>query len=169
MDAYVLDLKAIYLNHADPEWYQYLTGMMCHADFKHLTGNMFFIFFFGRFIEEELKAPMFVSLYLVSGILVNILNVIFMQHNGYSVGASGVVFAFFTISLLLKPRSDWRSWVEIIVLGPFVISHILNELNSLGMPTGDIGHGAHIIGAVLGIALFYGSREWARWRQSLKT
>ncbi len=97
IDHYLVSLSSLYLNHANVVWYTVLTSAFCHADFTHLTGNMFFIYFFGLIIEEQVGQKKFILLYILSAILVNIVSLLFMQSNALSVGASGVVFAFFSI------------------------------------------------------------------------
>lgn len=151
-----LPLEIFYLNHDDWFVHQFLTAAFCHANFAHLSGNMFFIYFFGRLVEEELGHAKFTIVYLSTIIVVNILNQWLMTYNGFSLGASGAVFGLFSISILmrLKVKTDWRGWIEIVVLAPFVISYVLAEVSLVGV-NDNIGHFAHISGAVVGAVLYY--------------
>jgi membrane associated rhomboid family serine protease len=47
---HVLHLKGIqglYLNHARPQWWQWITHAFCHANFQHLSMNLFNLCVFG--------------------------------------------------------------------------------------------------------------------------
>src|SRR5262245_26117997 len=46
-------MKGFYLLLDGPAWYQYFTSMFCHGSWMHLSGNMFFLYLFGKIIEEE--------------------------------------------------------------------------------------------------------------------
>ncbi|WP_439566343.1 rhomboid family intramembrane serine protease, partial [Gloeocapsopsis crepidinum] len=41
-------IQHLYLNHASPAWYQFFTSMFCHANWAHISGNLFFLYIFGR-------------------------------------------------------------------------------------------------------------------------
>lgn len=153
IDHYLFSLKFLYLNHSNTVWFTILTSAFCHASFAHLTGNMFFIYFFGLLIETELGIKRFVLIYLSSAILVNLTSLLFMPTGTLSVGASGIVFAFFSISIMMKIAWDWKAWIEVLVLVPFVFSYLFTEINSLGK-NDNIGHFAHLSGFVFGFVLF---------------
>lgn len=154
IDTYLIDLSFLYLDHKNQEFYQFFTSAFFHGSFTHLTGNMFFIYFFGKMIEEELKAENLLFLYCASIISVNVINYFVSTNIDYSIGASGVVFSLFTVSIYMKINKAWRSWVEILVLAPFVISYIFTEINSMGL-NDSIGHIAHLSGAVIGVFLYW--------------
>lgn len=158
IDTYVYSLSFLYLNHGNTSWYTVVTSAFCHANFTHLSGNMFFIYFFGRLIEDNLNEQKFLFLYLGSAILVNLLSLLVMPSSTVSLGASGVVFAFFSISIMMKLVWDWKAWVEIAVLLPFVLSHLFNELNSLGA-NDSVGHFAHLSGMAFGVLLYLGLKR----------
>jgi membrane associated rhomboid family serine protease len=122
---------------------------------------MFFIYFFGLLVETELGIKRFVLLYLLSAILVNLTSLLFMPVGTLSVGASGVVFAFFSISIMMKMTWDWKAWVEILVLVPFVLSYLFTEINSIGN-NDNIGHFAHLSGFVYGAILYKSIRKLKR-------
>ncbi|KAG9458781.1 hypothetical protein H6P81_003289 [Aristolochia fimbriata] len=46
-------MKALYLYHAYPEWFQFITAAFCHASWNHLSINLFFLYIFGKLVEEE--------------------------------------------------------------------------------------------------------------------
>lgn len=46
-------MKSLYLNHLHPQWWQWVTSIFCHANWAHLSGNIFFLYVFGKIVEEE--------------------------------------------------------------------------------------------------------------------
>lgn len=78
----------------DWRWYTLFTANFLHGDFVHLLGNMLFLWLFGDSIEDALGTVGFLSLYLVGGLLGDLLYV----HNNVgaeipSIGASGCIAA----------------------------------------------------------------------------
>lgn len=146
---FILPMNQFYLNHSDPELYQFISSIFLHANFSHISGNMFFAFFFGKLIEEKIGVNKFYLLFIFTGIVTNVIEYFLSNGNIYSMGASGAVFGLFSVSLLLNKRKEFKDWIEILVLGPFVISYMLSELNSLGL-NDSVSHSAHLIGAIIG-------------------
>lgn len=46
-------IDSFYLNHDDIIWYQLITSIFCHANWQHLSSNLFFLYLFGKLVEEE--------------------------------------------------------------------------------------------------------------------
>lgn len=44
--------QSLYLNHAKPAWWQWVTHAVCHGSYGHLSGNLFNLYVFGRLVEE---------------------------------------------------------------------------------------------------------------------
>lgn len=57
----------LYLNHQAPQWWQFLTCTFCHASWQHLSSNIFFLYIFGKAVEEEEGAFGVWFSYLVTG------------------------------------------------------------------------------------------------------
>ncbi|CAN6456457.1 unnamed protein product [Victoria cruziana] len=121
---YVLDhwfqvnnVKSLYLNHAWPQWYQFITATFCHADWNHLSSNLFFLYIFGKLIEEDEGSFALWISYLVTGAGANLVSWLVLPRNAVSIGASGAVFGLFAISVLVKMRLDWRKILEVLILG----------------------------------------------------
>jgi membrane associated rhomboid family serine protease len=47
------NLVFLYLDHSNPQWYQLITSLFCHVGWEHLSGNLFFLYIFGKLIEEQ--------------------------------------------------------------------------------------------------------------------
>ncbi len=146
-------IRNLYLNFSSPAWYQFFTAMFCHANWAHLSGNLFFLYIFGKLVEEEEGVIGIVSSYLICGLGASVMSFLFHGSSaGYSLGASGAVFGLFVVSVLIKLSWHWRRVLEVLILGQFVIERILFEFRQTGMSDG-VDHVAHIGGALVGVAL----------------
>ncbi len=152
-------IQTFYLDHDNVVWYQLVTSIFCHANWQHLSGNLFFLYIFGKLIEEEEGAIALIISYLVCGLGANIMSLIFQPSYVVSLGASGAVFGLFTVSVLLKLGWHWRRLLEVIILGQFVIQRLLFELQNLDRVDG-INRIAHLGGALAGVTLILGLKHW---------
>lgn len=157
---YVLDhilglgfMKRLYLPLDGASFYQYVTAAFCHGGWQHLSGNLFFLYLFGKIVEEEEGTFGLIVTYLVTGIGGNVLSEMF-ESGGYGLGASGAVFGLFVVAVLIKLKWSVRSIVEAVILGQFVVVQLVAEAKSIGNSDG-IGHLAHVGGALSGAALVY--------------
>ncbi|WP_071518473.1 rhomboid family intramembrane serine protease [Geitlerinema sp. PCC 9228] len=144
-------MRNLYLNHARPQWYQFVTSMFCHANWAHISGNLFFLYIFGKLVEEEEGLTGILGSYLICGLGANLVSW-WLQPNIVSLGASGAVFGLFTVSILLKLSWNWRNLLEILILGQFVLQRVLFEIQNLG-EGGQINRVAHLSGALVGVVL----------------
>jgi len=167
---HTLNLKFIdrfYLDHDNVLWYQFITAMFCHANWQHLSSNLFFLYLFGRLVEEEEGAKGLLGSYLICGFGANIMSFLFQPSYIVSLGASGAVFGLFTVSVLLKLGWHWRRLLEVIILGQFVLQQVLFELQNLDRVDG-INRVAHVGGALMGVLLICGVKHWQKRTQPLE-
>ncbi|KAK6927396.1 Peptidase S54, rhomboid domain [Dillenia turbinata] len=120
----VRGIKALYLYHNWPAWYQFVTAAFCHANWNHLSSNMFFLYIFGKLVEEEEGNFALWMSYILTGAGANLVSWLLLPRNAVSVGASGAVFGLFAISVLVKMSWDWRKILEVLILGQFVIEKV---------------------------------------------
>uniref|UniRef100_A0A1D1XK86 Rhomboid-like protease 3 n=1 Tax=Anthurium amnicola TaxID=1678845 RepID=A0A1D1XK86_9ARAE len=153
-------VKAFYLYHSWPVWYQFVTATFCHADWNHLSSNLFFLYIFGKLVEEEEgNLGLWIS-YFVTGVGANLVSWLILPRSAVSMGASGAVFGLFAISVLVKLSWDWRKILEVLILGQFVIDKVMEAAQASTRLTGAFGrelynvnHIAHFSGALIGVAL----------------
>lgn len=150
-----LPLRWLYLNHSNPAWFQFISSMFCHANWAHLSGNMFLLYVFGKIVEEEEGALGVVASYLVTGLGANLLSWLLLPSNVVSLGASGAVFGLFAVSVLIKLSWDWRRIIEVLILGQFVVAQVFSEVQNLDVQDG-VNRVAHLGGAIAGVALIAG-------------
>lgn len=155
-------IKALYLYHSWPAWYQFVTATFCHANWNHLSSNLFFLYIFGKLVEEEEgNFALWIS-YVLTGAGANLVSWLVLPRAAVSVGASGAVFGLFAISVLVKMSWDWRKILEVLILGQFVIDKVMEAAQASTGLTGMLGrssslqsinHIAHLSGALIGVAL----------------
>ncbi|MBD3163491.1 MAG: rhomboid family intramembrane serine protease [Candidatus Eisenbacteria bacterium] len=138
-------------------WHQLLTSGFLHANGAHLFLNMFTLFFFGPPMERALGSLDFLVLYVGSLLAGSFATLAFHKDDpGYrAVGASGaisgVVFGF----VLFRPLA--KIYLFLIPIGIpavlFAIGYLAVSLYGARTRWGNIGHTAHLGGAVGGIVL----------------
>ena len=163
-------MKSLYLNHLHPQWWQWVTSIFCHANWAHLSGNIFFLYVFGKIVEEEEGFFGVWFSYLFTGVGAGLASYLMLPKAvggvmglggaaTVSLGASGAVFGLFAISVLTKLRFDFRKLLEAVILGQFVVERFLSEAKMAaaagGVGAGGVNHVAHLAGALVGVALIW--------------
>ncbi|KAI9106494.1 hypothetical protein K1719_022022 [Acacia pycnantha] len=156
----VRSIKALYLYHNRPAWYQFLTATFCHANWNHLSSNLFFLYIFGKLVEEEEGNFGLWLSYFLTGVGANLVSWLVLPRSAVSIGASGAVFGLFTISVLVKISWDWRKILEVLILGQFVIEKVMEAAQASTALSGtvrggylmqSVNHVAHLSGALVGV------------------
>lgn len=126
-------------------YWQLFTAMFIHASIVHLFGNMLFLLIFGLRGEEMFSLPEFLTIYLVGGLVGNVLSLVFGPLF-VSVGASGAIFAMFGACVIYGRRSVRQS-----ILGALVYAFFLFFIN-----TGEnVNILAHLGGLGFGLIVGY--------------
>jgi membrane associated rhomboid family serine protease len=104
-----------------------ITSAFLHADWSHLLGNMFFLFFFGRKVEDLLGSWKFALFYLVCIFVSGIGSVLgratlpITQGMIPGLGASGAVTGVMAAYLFLYSEQRIRTLTMIIIPIPFTV------------------------------------------------
>jgi membrane associated rhomboid family serine protease len=121
------------LNPSRPTVLTAFTNMFLHGSFGHLAGNMVGLFLMGFVVEMVLGRVLFLTGYLLSGLLGDALYILlFSDQWGYGVGASGAVFGIMGMYLMLFGLRKIRFFYQFlfyfdyvkapaIILAPFFI------------------------------------------------
>ena len=94
------------------QWYRVFSSMFLHADFFHILFNMYFLYIFGRAVEEALGKWRFLALYMVSGAVASIFHTAFSFLGGATayvipaIGASGAISGVLGAYLILFPGTS---------------------------------------------------------------
>ncbi|MCB0497803.1 MAG: rhomboid family intramembrane serine protease [Cyclobacteriaceae bacterium] len=137
------------------EYKRLITSGFLHVNWTHLFFNMFTLYSFGGLLFQLLGPVKFFLIYFVSLIGGNLLSLVINKNDGYytAVGASGAVSGILFSTVAIHP-SIGIGILFIPVSIPGWLFGILFMLYSVyGMQSGNdnIGHEAHIGGAILGL------------------
>lgn len=128
-----------------------------HSDFSHLLFNMLTLYFFADVVLFQLGVAKFLILYFVSLLSGNLLSFYFHkdEYNYSAIGASGAVMGVLYSAILLYPEmSLFLFFVPIpIPAWLFGMAYLLYSIYGMKTRMGNIGHDAHIGGAIGGYLL----------------
>lgn len=145
----------------DKKYYQVITSAFLHANFMHLFFNMFALYTFGSFLEGFFIGNFgsfegslyFFLIYFFSLLFGSILTVIFHYNdpNYVAVGASGAVSGIVFSYIIFFPES--MLYVFFIPMPAYLFAILWIGFSVYGMKSklGNIGHEAHLGGAVGGV------------------
>ena len=139
------------------EMYRLFTHGFIHADFIHLGVNMFTLYFFGKAAEMLIfTKAQYIILYLTAIPAASLVD-LFKQKDNYnyrSLGASGAVSAVLFSTIILDPWFKGVCLYGAICL-PNILFGILYVFYSAYMSKkgkDNVGHNAHLWGAIYGFA-----------------
>lgn len=137
------------------EYYRTITSTFLHLNWMHLIFNMWALYLFGSELLNIIGLDFFVAVYVISLAGSNVLALfIHRNHGDYrAIGASGavsgVIYAYIAnfpdngLGLLFIPIS-FPAWI-------FGVLYILYTIYGLKRKVGNIGHEAHLGGAIAGV------------------
>ncbi len=156
-----LKFNAYDVRHSN-QWYRFFSYGFLHANWMHLLINMFVLFSFGEFVEKRFHAIFhdkymldYILLYM-GGLLISIIPAYGKHKNDVlynSVGASGAVSAVVFSSIILYPLGKISLFfIPIGIPSPlFGILYLIYEFYMSKRAKDNIGHDAHLWGAIFGI------------------
>lgn len=128
------------------QWWRIITACFLHIGFPHLLFNMYFLYRLGPVFERLYGSISFLIIYLLAGIMGNLLSFAFGNMNTVSAGASTSLYGMFglAIGIMLNYRDDamlrnfGASFISIIVIN-IIYSLILPGISIFGHLGGLIG------------------------------
>ncbi len=142
-----------------------LTAIYIHSiNPAHIFFNILIFFLAGYPFERRVGSFIFTLIFLVSGIVANLLYGIFLNLSGiqsYLIGASGAIFGIMGAFIIMYPEDEITMF-----LGPILMPRIKVKYALLAFITfefaltllwvnDNIAHGAHVIGVVTGAIMGY--------------
>ncbi len=128
-----------------------------HADFSHLLFNMLTLYFFAGIVIHQVGVSFFVIIYVVSLLAGNLLAFYFHKDEPHysAIGASGAVMGILYSAILFDPDMGLYLFFIPIAIPAwlFGMAYLLYSIYGMKTRLGNIGHDAHIGGAVGGYAL----------------
>lgn len=129
--------------------WQFLTAIFLHANIVHLFYNLFALFLFGLILEGFIGSKKFLWLFIISGILANMMSFYWYPN---SLGASGAIMA--VIGCLAVLRTGMTVWAFNLPMPMFIAAIVWVSIDLLGIfGLGDpsVGHIAHVSGIFMGV------------------
>lgn len=137
----------------DGQWWRLFTAMFVHFGIIHLALNMWALWDVGRLVERLYGRPRFVVLYLVSGVVGNLLSLAIQGNRAVSGGASGAIFSLYGALLIFLWRErrqvDRREFKWLFGAASVFTLLILG----MGLVVPGIDNAAHVGGLVAGALL----------------
>ena len=146
-----------------------LTSMFIHGGFLHIAGNMWFLWIFGRGIEDILGHGKYLFFYLACGVAAALAHILLNPYSTVpTVGASGAIAGVMGAYLVKFPSARVVTLVVIIfflttvdIPAAFLLLYwfamqFFNGVGSVGYSqasSGDIAWFAHVGGFVAGMGL----------------
>jgi membrane associated rhomboid family serine protease len=136
-------------NHALEKPWQFLTAIFLHGSITHLFYNLFALILFGFILEKTIGSRKFLWLFIISGVLANLIS---FQFYPSSLGASGAIMAILGTLAILRPTMT--VWAFNLPM-PMFIAAILwaggSVIGIFGFGDQSVGHIAHLSGLAIGI------------------
>lgn len=147
----------------DGQWWRLGSALFLHFGIVHLALNMWALWDVGRLIEQLFGRWRFITLYLGSGIVGNLLSLAWQGNQAVSGGASGAIFSLYGALLvfLLRERAQVDKGEFRWLFGAASVFIVLALVMGLLVP--GIDNAAHLGGLAAG-ALFSVvlARRWTR-------
>src|SRR3990167_5551752 len=132
------------------EPWRFITSIFLHGGFGHLLYNMFALALFGSLLEKSVGGKRFLIIYLVSGIISNLISINFYDS---SLGASGAIYGVFGVLMVIKP--GMMVWAVGFPMPMFIAGLVWATGDLIGLFTpSNVGHIAHLSG--MGVGLIWG-------------
>jgi membrane associated rhomboid family serine protease len=162
--------------------YQLFTSMFIHGGWLHILGNMWFLWVFGRGIEDAIGHTRYLIFYLVCGVAAAVTNVLATPFSPVpTVGASGAIAGVMGAYLVKFPRARIVTLVPIIIFfttldipAAFLLLYwfaiqFFSGFGSIGggsqVSRGDVAWFAHIGGFIAGMLLILVMPSQRRYRE----
>tara|TARA_B110000091_G_C13815898_1_gene477768 strand:+ start:3698 stop:4342 length:645 start_codon:yes stop_codon:yes gene_type:complete len=134
-----------------------LTSGFLHVDWTHLGFNMYALYLFGGIVTANLGVPSFLVIYFGSLLAGSFYSLQFHEKEPYysAVGASGAVSGVVYASILLYPEMElYLLFIPVPIPGiVFGVGYLFYSIYGMKKQLGNVGHSAHLGGAMGGFAL----------------
>jgi membrane associated rhomboid family serine protease len=148
-----------------------LTSMFLHGGFLHVIGNMWFLWIFGKGIEDLLGHFRFLIFYLLCGLAAGFVHVLLNPYSTMpTIGASGAIAGVMGAYLVKFPRARIVTLVLIFIFfttldipAAFLLLYwfVMQFFSGIGSISesqyagGDVAWFAHVGGFLAGMALIF--------------
>ncbi len=136
------------------QYYRIFSAAFVHGGYVHLFFNMYVLYIFGNVMEYFISIPEFLAIYFISLIIGNLVPLYINrnQYNYSAVGASGAVSGILYASIYFVPTEISINFVPAWIFG---ILYLAYSIYASKKNNDNIGHDAHIGGAISGLVIVY--------------
>lgn len=135
------------------EWYRLITSLFLHASVDHYFSNMLLLYFLGNILEKRVGRIRFLLMYLLTGVLGNLLSCFHEYIIGkyyITYGASGAVFGLIGMLFYLVIRKDERIKISM----PAMLFMVMYSIYS-SFVGAQVNVAAHLGGLLSGMLLMF--------------
>ena len=152
------DIFVLNENSVSQIW-RFATAIFLHGGFAHLLYNLFALLLFGLILEETIGSNKFLLVFIITGILANMISFNFYPS---SLGASGAIMGIIGTLAILRPMMMVWAFGMVIPMALAAVIWVAGDLIGAasylaGTPIDNTGNIAHIsgiaFGAIFGIIL----------------
>ena len=134
-----------------------LTSGFLHVDQSHLFFNMLTLYFFADSVIHFVGVPKFFVIYFGSLLAGSLFSLNFHKKEAYysAVGASGAVMGILYAAIMLRPEMKLYMFFIPIPIPAYIfgVGYLLYSMFGMKKQWGNIGHSAHLGGAIGGFIL----------------
>jgi len=134
-----------------------ITSAFLHADWIHLGFNMYALFLFGGVVARSFGNVYFLVIYLGSLLAGSMYSFMQHKHNDYysAIGASGAVSGIVFSAIMLYPQNNMGFFLIPVRIPAYIfgIGYLLYSIYGMKNKLGNIGHAAHLGGAIGGYVI----------------
>jgi membrane associated rhomboid family serine protease len=148
---------------AGKQYYRLVTSAFLHADLNHLLTNMISLFFFGQTLESSVGPWEFLLIYFAAIVGGSLLSLWLHRNHEYrAYGASGGVCGVIFSYIALNPTGTiFAHFIIPIPAWAYGILFLIGSFVALRRRGDNIGHDAHIGGALIGLWTTGALQSWA--------
>ena len=153
LDRYVFDARRILRGR---EYIRILSSGFLHASAAHLLVNMFSLYSFGSPLEAEYGIAALLAIYFSAILGGNLLSLRLHRGESYrALGASGGVCGVVYAAIFLFPGGSVTVFPIPVPIPSYLYAVLFIFISFFGMRRrwGNIGHDAHLGGAIIGLAV----------------
>ncbi len=155
------------------DYLSFVTNMFLHGGWLHILSNMWFLYLFGRTVEDRMGHLRFLIFYLLSGIAANVIYFLIDIHSKIpEFGASGAIAGVMGAYVVMYPTARIVTLIFIFFFPLFVevsafffvgfwflMQLISGTLSLKFQGTGGVAWWAHVGGFVSGVLLSFVFRK----------